>query len=390
MTRRTMLFALLFALLTSTAPFAATVLTTGTPAEVGLSAETLQEGMALLTKAVDDGELIGGVVLVARHGKVVLLEPFGWRDKENRVPMEIDTLFKMASNVKPVIGTAILQLVEDGVLRLDDPVSKYMPSFDNDRSRTITVRHLLTHTSGFRMRTLFVEPLMQPSDEHPDAPTLQLEIDRVGAVGPALVPRASYEYSNAGFNTLGALIEVISKKPLKQYLHDRVYAPLGMNDTCNFETDADNSRMAKIYDQRRDGGWRLRWSPGDPPQYPFARGSGGMISTASDYARFCQMFINGGSYDDARVLSPDSVREALKPQSKGVYSAVEQATRTVFYGLGWTVYPRTGVLFHSGSDGTYAAADPKNELIVLVLTQSSHTRHNPRNQFFRMIRDACR
>ena len=165
------------------------------------------------------------------------------------------------------------------------------------------VCQLLSHTSGFRIGPIFLQPLVGMSDEHPDAPSLQVEVARFGEIGAKMPPGTSYRYSNAGYNTLGALIEVASEMPLKQYLRERIYEPLGMADSCNHESDADHARMSNVFRRRgREGGWEIDWKPGDPPDYPFPRASGGMISTARDYAVFCQAFLNGGIHDGDRIL----------------------------------------------------------------------------------------
>lgn len=380
---RSVLFLVL--LLVSSAPAQRTI-RPGAPEDVDMSSGVLRAGAQMFADAVSRDELRGAVVLVARKGRVVLHEAYGWRDEKKSVPMQKDTLFRMASNTKPVVATAVLQLVEAKKLGLDDEVRKHIPSFDNPKSASITIRHLLTHTSGFRIGSLFLKPLMEKSEEHPDAPNLRLEAARFGVVGPKEKPGASYSYSNPGFNTLGALIEIASGMPLKQYLAERVYRPLGMNDSCNFEPDADNQRMSSVF-RRAGDSWRVAWRPGGDPTVPFVRASGGMVSTAMDYAVFCQMFLNGGSYNGTRLLGEGLVREATKAQTKGVYpKAVRDNPKRRFYGFGWSV---TGDVYaHGGSDGTYAWVDPRRKVIGLVFTQSPGGK-NPREQFARVVDAAC-
>ena len=191
------------------------------------------------------------------------------------------------------------------------PVRKHIPSFDNYRAGFIQIRHLLNHTSGFRIGTLFLQPYMQPSAEHPDAPNLKLEAARFGEVGAEVLPGTSYSYSNPGYNTLGALVEIASGQSLESFLDDRIYTPLGMDDSYNHELpeklDGKLDRMGAVYYERRNGEWVPGWEAGDRPQVPFVRASGGMISTAADYAIFCQMFLNGGVYDGARILAEATV-----------------------------------------------------------------------------------
>ena len=363
----------------------------GKAADVEMSAEVLDAGASLFREAVEADRLRGVVLLVARKGVVVLHEAYGWRDVDRTKPMTKDSLFRMASNTKPVIATAILQLVEAGKLKLDAPVKTYLPSFDNDRAGDITVRHLLTHTSGFRIGRIFLSPLLEKSKAHPSAPSLRAEVDRFGAIGAKVVPGTSYRYSNPGFNTLGALIEVASGMPMKAYLKERIYDPLGMTDSCNHESDADRKRMSAVFRPIKSGSgagpWRTSWTPAEPPDYPFPRASGGMVSTALDYARFCQMYLNGGVSRDARILGDALIAQATEPQTKGLFPKVVQRNRKrSFYGFGWSV--RGQVHSHSGSDGTYAWVDKARDIIGIVFTQSPGGT-NPRDQFRRITDAAC-
>ncbi|HZD06076.1 MAG TPA: serine hydrolase domain-containing protein, partial [Longimicrobiales bacterium] len=320
MRRTTTLQALVLALLTATAVRAQDVtLTTGTPEDVGMSSAVLQAGVDLYREAVDRGDLVGAVLLVARNGTVVLHEAVGWRNKAEDKPMEPNTMFRMASNTKPTIATAVGVLVDADSLDYTDLVREYIPSFDNYRAGFINVGHLLSHTSGLRINSLFLEPLMEPSAEHPEAPTLQLEVARFGEVGAEVIPGTTYSYSNPGFNTLGALVEIVSGEPLEDFLSERIYEPLGMTDSYNHEVaealDGKLDRMSVVYYQRREGEWVPGWTPGDPPQMPFVRASGGMISTARDYAVFCQMFLNGGVYGGVRILEPGTVERMTTPKT---------------------------------------------------------------------------
>jgi CubicO group peptidase (beta-lactamase class C family) len=331
------------------------VLSSGTPEEVGMSSAILKEGIRFFEEAVGRDDLRGVVLLVARNGKIVLHEAIGWRNKDKKIRMEKDTMFRMASNTKPVIATSISILVEEKKLNTNDNVRKYISSFDNYRSGFIKIHHLLTHTSGFRIRPIFYSPLIQKSAEHPDAPNLQLEVSRFGETGADEKPGTTYSYSNAGFNTLGALIEIASKQPLEVFIKEKIYKSL-------------LERMSVVYG-RRKGKWVAAWTPGDPPQYPFIRASGGMISTVMDYAVFCQMFLNNGIYNGKRILKEETVKLMTSPHTASIYTAEERERRTSFYGYGWSVSTE-GVFSHGGSDGTAAWIDPEKKLIILIFTQT--------------------
>jgi CubicO group peptidase (beta-lactamase class C family) len=365
-------------------------LSRGTPEEVGMASAILDAGVQLYRDAIDAGDLVGAVLLGAKDGTIVLHEALGWRNKGKDLPMEPNTMFRMASNTKPLVATGVGILVEEEKLSYEDPVRKHISSFDNYRSGFIQIKHLLSHTSGFRINTLFLEPYMEPSPEHPDAPTLQLEAARFGEVGAEVLPGTSYSYSNPGFNTLGALIEIASGKPLEVFLDERIYTPLGMNDSYHHEVadklDGKLDRMGAVYYQRRDGEWVPGWEPGDPPQVPFVRASGGMISTAMDYAVFCQMYLNGGVYGGARIISEETIRTMTSPFYLAGGDADPEKGVSIDYGYGWNV-AGDGTYSHTGSDGTGAWVDPDHNLIVLVFTQTPRGR-NPRGKFVELVRSA--
>ncbi len=324
--------------------------------------------------AVARDELRGAVLYVAQRGQVVLHEAVGYKHHAYRLPMERDTLFRMASNTKPVVAAAVLMLVEEGKLSLSDPVAKYLPSFDNDKSRNVTVEQLLTHTSGLR-----IGPIMYPFEDGED-PTLLAAVARFGAEGPAEAP-GEYSYNNAGYNTLGAIIESVSGQELESFLKSQIYDPLGMSDTLNHEDPAKLFRMATVYRGRRAGGrggpvvFTQGFTPGDPPDFPIIRASGGMISTTADYARFLEMYRRGGEYGGRRLLREATVRAAVAPRVK----SGDQTS----YGYGWMI--RTdGSYYHTGSDGTMAWVDPAREIIGMVFTQSPGG-VNPTDQFRELV-----
>jgi CubicO group peptidase (beta-lactamase class C family) len=336
-----------------------------------MSAEVLDGAVGLYREAVARGDLVGAVLLVARQGRVVLHEAVGLRDQASGLPMERGTLFRMASNTKPVVATGIASLVERRALGYGNLVREYMPEWDNYRAGFITVGQLLSHTSGLRIPTLFLEPLL-------DGSTLPREAARFGEVGARVPPGTSYSYNNPGFNTLGALIELSSGQLLEEYLTATVYGPLGMSDSYNHraghQVDGKLDRMGAVYYRRgADGAWEPGGTPGGPTAFPFARGSGGMISTTWDYALFCQMFLNGGVYDGARILAQETVElmTSAKPATDGGY------------GYGWSV--SEDGFGHTGSDGTGAWIDPERETIVLVFTQTPRGQ-NPSARFREMVR----
>jgi CubicO group peptidase (beta-lactamase class C family) len=335
----------------------------------------LREAVEPFKQAVEKDHIRGAVLYVAEHGKPVLFEAVGYRNFESRAPMEKDTLFRMASNTKPVVATAVLMLQEDGRLSVDAPVAKYLRSFDNNKSSRITIAELLSHSSGLRIEPIFYP--FKPGEEI----SLQSAVAKFGAEGPKAAPGA-YSYSNAGYNTLAAIIETVSGMPLETFLSTRIYAPLGMTDTLNHVDPAKLDRMTTVYrGQRRDATviFTRGWTPGDPPDYPIIRGSGGMISTAADYAKFLELFRQKGMVNGTRLLKAETVQAMITPRVK-----TGQAEWS--YGYGWML-PGGGVFSHTGSDGTMAWVDPSHDVIGMVLTQSPGG-INPVTEFPRKINAA--
>jgi len=328
--------------------------------------------------AIAAGDLVGAVLFVSRSGEVLLHEAVGQRNRALDLPMERNTPFQIASLTKPITATVALRLIARGLLDLDDRVSRYLPAFERDRCREITVRHLLTHTSGFRIETAFV------SNQVADTSTLQREVARLADVGPAFPPGTTYAYSNPGYNTLGAVLEVAAGKMLEQLFLQEVLAPLEMDASCCDYAWPSPEALPPVY-ERRNGLWEV--IPIKP--YPFARGAGGLVSTASDYARFCQMYVDRGRVANRDFLSPELLEEATRLQVRTPYSypSPEQmqlrglvprwyyerdargAGIDIGYGLGWVI-GNDGTYHHAGMWETFALIEPEREIVLLLLTQN--------------------
>lgn len=362
---------LLMGLALGTGPMAAQAgqtLSYGPAEAAGMSPAGLDAALQIYRDAVADGDLVGAVVLVARNGVVVLHEALGWSDPDAGVPMAPNTLFQMASNTKPVVATAIARMVEEGEMGFGDRVAEYLPAWDTEGAGHITLHQLLSHTSGLRIPTLFLP------DAEPGTNLVQ-EASRFGSVGAAEPPGA-YSYSNPGYNTLGGLLELESGELLEEHLDRVLYTPLGMKDSYNYRADhpldGKRDRLGPMYYERDEDG---EWQPGQAVTIPFARGSGGMISTAWDYAIFLQTFLNGGAYGDTRILSRTTVERMTTDHVEG-----EEG-----YGYGWQV--GEGTFGHGGSDGTNAFVAPEEGVIGLVFTQTPRGRP-PFADFVRTVLEA--
>lgn len=348
----------------------------------GLDAARLAVIPQRMRQFVDGGHAAGIVTLVQRRGAVGSLEAVGWQDLDRKVAMTPDSIFQVMSMTKPVTAVGIQILVEDGLLALSDPVEKYLPEFrgqmmvesrEKDRvtlgkpPRPITVRDLLTHTSGL--------PEMPP----PGLGGVQLYYDMNRTLSEVVTffsqmplqfaPGTKWQYSNPGIATLGRIIEVVSGQPFETFLARRVFEPLGMRDSFFFPPEDKKARIAAVY-EKRDG--KLR-SMGDRIFRPGARYSmpeGGLYSTARDMAAFYQMMLNGGVHQGKRILSRFSTQ---------VMTMVHTEKTGMDWGLGWSVaqgarstlhLSAEGAYSHAGAFGTFGWVDPKKELVGVFMIQN--------------------
>lgn len=326
------------------------------PAEAGLSEAALA---ALSDQAADwvaGGQLVGAEILIVRGGRIAWHEVIGLADLETGVALKPDGVFRIRSMTKPMIGTVALRFIERGELSLDDTAAEYLPAFDTDRGRGVTLRQLLQHTAGFEFSSF-------PRDRA-SYPSLRASVDDLATVVPENPP-GEFLYSDGGTTTLGAILEAVSGESLETLLTRELFEPLGLASTfTHYATDvAWRERMNSTHYWDADlGAFRRYWHPGEAQEMPYFRGSGGIYSTAFDYALFL-----------------DAWSKALLGAAPGflgngiALTALTQATE-IPYGLHWEVVSdETGqpLLFgHGGSDGTQALMVPGEELIVLFLTQS--------------------
>jgi CubicO group peptidase (beta-lactamase class C family) len=386
--------------LLSAAAQAATLETGGRPEDVGLSAERLERLTAALEDYVEEGQLAGSVTLIARRGKIAYLEAVGRRDRESRAPMRTDSIFRIASQTKAIVSVGALVLAEEGKLLLTDPVSKYLPEFrettvavptQGDQyevvaaQRPITIRDLLTHTSGFaygtgvggdRWAAAGVQGWYFADRDEP----IRESVKRIAALPAQAHPGERWIY---GYNTdiLGALIEVVAAQPLDEFLAERIFAPLAMADTHFYLPRDKRDRLATVYSAGANGLERAPDAGGitgsqgayiDGPRKSFSGGAG-LLSTATDYARFLQMLLNGGELDGRRILSRKTVELMTVSHLGAIAFNAGQG-----FGLGVSVLEDVGARGTPGSAGEFGWGgayhttywvDPREELVVVHLTQ---------------------
>ena len=342
------------------------------PQEVGLSSSEIESLADRVYNWVKQGKVVGGELLVVKNRRIVLHEASGWSDRQRRIPLQRNSIYRIRSMTKPFIGTAVLMLAEEERLSLDDTVATYIPSFDNERSREITISQLLTHTAGY------VQGGFPPN--YWNSPTLREAVDKIGQMGPHHPPGESFRYSDLSTATLGAVVAEITGGPVERFLESRIFDPLGMSDTYTFfAPDVPWApRMNSTYKRVR-GTWRKYWDNTKKQETPFFRASGGIYTTVFDYARFLTAWMDYGKYNGGRILSQASVVEALK------------RSRLADYGYHWSIFDdstsagRLPVFGHGGSDGTLAIAYPRLDMLILFFTQSRGT--SSINEFLAAVKD---
>jgi CubicO group peptidase (beta-lactamase class C family) len=394
---RTALFLAIFGLPQAAAaqPDSTTGLPAARPEEVGMSSERLPRIHAALQRHIDAHQLAGAVTLVARKGKVVHFEAHGWADVESKRPMSRDTLFRMASTTKPVTAVAILMLVEEGKVRLTDPVARFIPEFKDTKvavakpggdeiglvaaNRPVTIRDLLTHTSGLGSGGAGSKEAANVSRTRKPTDTLADFIPRLGAVPLDFQPGTKWAYSGgAGFDVLARVVEVASQQTFDRFLQQRLFEPLGMKDTFFVVPDDRKPRLATVYRGSAKGLEKVTTS-GLLANTAYFSGAGGLTSSADDYARFAQMLVNGGQLDRRRVLSPRTVRLMGSNHVGTLFGGqLGRPREGLGFGLGVEVvqdavaagWPRSnGSYGWDGAFGTIFEVDPAEQMIAVLMMQ---------------------
>ena len=336
------------------------------------AAESPQTIAAALQPFLDNHTLAGAVTLVASRDRVLSLEAVGFMDIAAKKPMRTDALFWIASQSKAMTATALMMLVDEGKVNVDDPVEKYLPEFkgqwlkaeqDTEHmllkrpAHPITVKNVLTHTSGLP----FSSPLETPTL---DLLPLAARVQSYAMLPLEFEPDSKYEYSNAGINTAGHIIEVVSGMPYEQFMDRRLFQPLGMKDTTFWPSPKQVRRLAKSYkaNAAKTGleetmVTQLRYPLTDRTRQPMP--AGGLFSTASDVARYCQMILNGGVLDGERYLSEAAVKQMTSKQTS---DAVDTK-----YGFGWNV--GDGEFGHGGAYATNMTIDTQHGLVFIWMVQ---------------------
>ncbi len=381
------------------------------PEELGFAPERLQRLTEAFQGYVDDGRLPGAVVVIARNDKVAYFRAFGYQDRENKLAMAPGSIFRIASMTKPIVTVAAMELVEEGKLDIAAPVAQYLPEFKDlqvgvekrdpatgqtelalePQKRPMTVQDLLRHTAGLvygQFGDGLVHKAYRAANVSDRSQTLAEMVTKLSKLPLAHQPGEVWEYSMA-VDVLGRIVEVVSGMTLDRYVEDRVAGPLGMGSTGFYVREADLGRLAQPQDDPATG--RRPTLPDVTRKPQLFSGGGGMVSTAGDYLRFCEMLLHKGAWDETRLLAPATVElmtaDALPP---GV--GFSDRARTTMadlaptpaagqgFGLGFAVRTMAGrnplpgsvgTFYWTGAWGTTFWVDPKEKLIGIMMIQTA-------------------
>lgn len=385
------------------------------PEEVGFSSERLARIRPSLQKFIDKQMVPNIVTLVARHGKVVHYEAQGYMDFESKKPATKETIYRLWSNTKPITGTATMICVEDGLLNLDDPVSKYIPAFKNQVVRAepgagrggpmgiapvpvvreITIRDCLRNTTG--LSTARRAPLSYLNEfrdvlpksglliglERPSG-SIRETVEALAKLPLESQPGTQFEY-HAGYPVVGVILEIVTGKSLEEFYQERIFKPLGMKDSSFYLPRNKLDRFPTLYRPVREtGNWKLDVAEkpetsekvtGPKTYFEAGGGAGGVLSTAADYARIAQMLLNGGELDGVRILGRKTVELMTSSHTGDIDIGL---TGPGFgFGIGVGVYKGGGIpIMRSagtygwgGAAGTTCFIDPKEDLVCVCFTQ---------------------
>jgi CubicO group peptidase (beta-lactamase class C family) len=349
-----------------------------------------------IQKAIAAKEIAGAVTVVATPSRIVHLDASGNAIVASSEPMHADSIFWIASMSKPVLATLLLMLQDEGLLSVDDPVEKYLPEFKglktaDGKPARVTIRHLLTHTSGMGEIT--------PAQAR-GCKTLADVIPLYVAKPVAFTPGSKWVYCQSGINTAGRIAEVVSREPLEKLIQRRLFGPLGMNDTTFYLTEKQLPRLTTSYRRGKTGeleatpiGFLNGKSPTSTDRFPAP--NGGLFSTANDYARFCRMILHGGELDGKRYLRPDTVKLMTTIQTDGLKTGFTPGNG---WGLGWCVVREPqgvtaalspGSFGHGGAYGTQAWIDPTAQRVYILMVQRANFPNSDASDVRRAFQEAA-
>ena len=354
------------------------------PESVGFSTDGLKTLQRTMRALVDDAKLAGVTTLVARHGKVVYLDAYGVQDLTTRTPVTKDTIFRIASMTKPIVGVAMMMLWEQGKWTLDDPVAKHIPEFaglkvatpngEVPQARPMTMRQLMSHTAGFDVTAGYAKAGLRDSD-------LQGMINKLAKLPLSTQPGTDWQYGPS-VDIQGYIVEKLSGQPLDVFLRTKILEPLGMKDTGFWVDGSKAHRVTQVFTYDSDKRITAAPAQGNPTLKPaFLSGSGGLLSTTDDYFRFAQMMLRGGEANGKRFLKASTV-ELMRTNvlAEGVLiEAAGVGQPGIGFGLDFAIVmdpvaTKTPVgrdtFYWNGAFGTWFWMDPTNDVAVVGMIQN--------------------
>jgi CubicO group peptidase (beta-lactamase class C family) len=376
------------------------------PEDAGMSTERLKRIHESIQRHIDAGEICGAVTVVARRGHVVNFEAHGLMDIESKKPMEKDTIFRLASMTKPITGVAVLMLVEEGKIRLNDPVSKFIPEFHDVKvamprerpagaapaaaldfftvpaNREITIQDLLTHTSGLVSTVSggFGVKLAATMAPRGPADTLASYVPKLATIPLDFQPGTQWAYSGgAGPDTLSRIVEIVSGQTYDEFLRTRIFEPLGMKDTFFYPPDDRRPRLVTLYRKSPNGLEKDANQDGFSSKTYFS-GGGGLMSTAPDYLQFAQMLLNGGELNGKRLLGPRTVELMASNHVGDMFNGkLGRPAHGMGFGLIVQVVEdnvaaglrvSNGSFGWDGAFGTQVWVNPKEKMVTIIMIQT--------------------
>ncbi len=393
-----------------------------TPESAGMSGERIARLDNVFQNAINNKDVPGIAAIVVRNGKIVYNKAFGMADNQGTRALKKDDIFRIASMSKAITATAVMMLWEEGKFQLDDPIYKYIPEFKNptllksftfkDSSYTtepakneITIRHLLSHTSGLGYGVIDGDEKFQAIYKKAgitdlfstDAVKIGESVKKLAKLPLHHNPGEKFTYSE-GLDVLGYFIEVISGMPFDEFLKKKLFDPLGMQDTYFYLPENKAARLVAVQRPDKDGQWEKFPVTFYDADYPikgaksFFSGGAGLSSTARDYATFLQMYLNGGELGGKRILSRATVDVILANQTDTLFGGAKGDS---FFGLAYSVLKANGKdKGAAGSTGTFSwggyfntnyFADPKERIIGVIMKQTQQTKGDNLNNIFRQL-----
>jgi hypothetical protein len=394
----------------------------GSPESVGMSSERMARMDNIFLNSINKKEVPGVAAIVIRNGKIIYYKSFGMADNQRNKALKKDDIFRIASMSKAITSTAIMMLWEEGKFQLDDPISTYIPEFKNPTlvksfsfrdstyttepaNREITIRHLLSHTSGLGYGEIDGDERFKAIYKKAGITDLfTTESIKIGESVKKLAklplhhkPGEKFTYSE-GLDVLGYFVEVVSGMPFDEFLRKRLFEPLNMSDTYFYLPENKADRLVSIQRPNKEGQWEKFPTTFYDPEYPikgaktFFSGGAGLSSTAKDYATFLQMYLNQGELGGKRFLSRTTIDAILSNQTETLFGGEKGDS---FFGLAYSVLRANGEDKGGiGSEGTFTwggyfntnyFADPKEKIIGVIMKQTQQTKGDNLNNLFRQI-----